>query len=272
MWIAGRWRCVEASPYDARPMSTIHPRLSTDGPVARIVLDRPDRHNALELADLQRFRAHLADVERDARIRVLVVTGSGDATFCAGASLVQLESGEMTGGIFETLTNDLAACRVPTICALNGSAYGGGAEIALCCDFRIGVVGSRIAVPAGRLGVCYPVSGLRRYLTSLGPNVARRVMLAAEELDAEELLRVGFLDRLVPPDELATVAAELATHLAGLAPLAVQAMKRILRGLALGTLDGDDAEELVALCEGSEDLKEGLRARREGRPAEFRGR
>lgn len=253
-------------------MSTIHPHLTIDGPIARIVLDRPDRHNALELADLQRFRAHLAEVDKDGRIRVLVVTGSGEATFCAGASLDQLESGEISGRIFETLTTDLASSRVPTVCALNGSAYGGGAEIALCCDFRIGVVGSRISVPAARLGVCYPVTGLRRYLASLGPGVARRIMLAAEELDADEMLRSGFLDRLVRPEELSTVTAELADHLAGLAPLAVQAMKRILRGLALGTLDDDDAQELVSLCEGSEDLKEGLRARRERRPAEFRGR
>ncbi|MGD2045770.1 MAG: enoyl-CoA hydratase-related protein [Gemmatimonadota bacterium] len=253
-------------------MSTIHPHLTIDGPIARIVLDRPDRHNALELADLQRFRAHLAEVDKNDRIRVLVVTGSGEATFCAGASLDQLESGEISGRIFETLTTDLASSRVPTICALNGSAYGGGAEIALCCDFRIGVVGSRISVPAARLGVCYPVTGLRRYLASLGPGVARRIMLAAEELDADEMLRSGFLDRLVRPEELSTVAAALADHMAGLAPLAVQAMKRILRGLALGTLDDDDAQELVSLCEGSEDLKEGLRARRERRPAEFRGR
>jgi enoyl-CoA hydratase/carnithine racemase len=79
-----------------------------------------------------------------------------------------MESGEMSGRIFETLTEDLAAVRVPTICALNGSAYGGGTEIALCCDFRIGVSGSRMSVPAARLGICYPASGLRRFVEALG--------------------------------------------------------------------------------------------------------
>jgi len=253
-------------------MSTTHPRLDVDGPVARIVLDRPERHNSLEAADLLRFRAHLADVDADASIRVLIVTGTGERTFCSGASLQQLESGEMSGGVFETLTKDLASTRTPTICSLNGSVYGGGAELALCCDFRIGVHGCRMAVPAGRLGICYPVSGLRRYVGALGLGTTRRLMLAAEELGAEEMLRVGFLDRLVPREGLGPATDELAGRLATLAPLAVQAMKRILNGIAEGALDEEEARDLVARCELSEDLAEGLLARRESRAPAFRGR
>ena len=249
-----------------------HPRLETDGHVARIVLDRPERHNAIQAEDLARFRAQLAAVEADESIRVLIVTGRGDATFCSGASLDQIESGAMSGRLFETLTEDLASVRVPTICALNGNVYGGGTEIALCCDFRIGVVGSRMSVPATRLGICYTASGLKRYVDALGLGVTRRVMLAGVELNADEMLRSGFLDRLVSPQELPSAAHELASQLAGLAPLAVQAMKRILRALSNGALDDAETQELVARCEASEDLKEGLRARREGRAAGFRGR
>lgn len=272
MRMPGGWRCAAGPGYHARPMSMTHPRLELAGPIARIVLDRPERHNSLEAADLERFRGQLAALEDDDSIRVLIVTGSGDATFCSGASLEQIESGEMSGRVFETLTEDLASVRVPTVCALNGSAYGGGAEIALCCDFRIGVVGSRISVPASRLGICYPASGLRRYLAALGPAVTRRIMLAGEELDAEEMLRVGFLDRLVSPLELPGATDEMATHLAGLAPLAIQAMKRILLQLSLGKADHADTEALVARCQDSDDLREGLKARREGRVPVFRGR
>jgi enoyl-CoA hydratase/carnithine racemase len=265
------WRCAARPKYYATQMSMTHPRLATDGHVARIVLDRPERHNALGAEDLESFRAQLAAVEADESIRVLIVTGSGD-TFCSGASLDQIESGEMSGRLFETLTEDLASVRVPTICALNGSVYGGGTEIALCCDFRIGVVGSRLSVPAARLGICYPASGLKRYVDSLGPGVTRRVMLAGEELNGDEMLRSGFLNRLVAPADLPAATHELASRLASLAPLAVQAMKRILRALSTAALDAAETRELVARCEGSEDLKEGLRARREGRGAEFRGR
>ena len=253
-------------------MSTTHPRLATDGPIAWIVLDRPERHNALGATDVESFRAHIAAVNADVSIRVLVVTGSGDATFCSGASLDQIESGEMSGRIFETLTEDLASSRVPTICALNGSVYGGGTELALCCDFRIGVVGSRMSVPAAHLGICYPASGLKRYVDALGPALTRRIMLAGEELDAEQMLDAGFLDRLVPAGELSASTEELAVHLAGLAPLAVQAMKRILRAHQLDNLDDAETRTLVARCEASEDLKEGLLARREGRPPNFHGR
>jgi enoyl-CoA hydratase/carnithine racemase len=253
-------------------MSMTHPHLTTDGPVARIVLQRPDRHNALEAQDVRRFREQLAAVDAHDSVRALVVTGAGSQTFCSGASLDQIESGEMSGGVFETLTQDLASIRVPTVCALNGSAFGGGVELALCCDFRIGVQGSRISVPASRLGICYPVSGLRRYLEVLGPQVTRRIMLAGEELGADELLAVGFLDRLVPAEALEAATTELVSRLASSAPMAVRSMKRILGGLMSGNLNAQEADGLVNRCEGSQELQEGLSARREGRTPSFDGR
>lgn len=247
-------------------------RLSVEGGVGTILLDAPEQHNALGRDDVALFRDHLDRVDADPGVRVLVVTGSGTRTFCAGASLPELERGEMTGRLFETLTDRLAAVRVPAVCALNGNAYGGGAEIALCCDFRIGAEGIRLSVPASRLGVCYPVGGLTRYVQRLGLGVAERLLVAGEELDAEEMLRVGFLTQLVAQVELEAATARLAERLAAAAPLAVQAMKRILTGVAAGTLDPDEARALVDRCEASADLREGLAARREGRQPEFEGR
>lgn len=248
------------------------PRLTIRDRVAWVTLERPERHNALDLGDIERFQSHLAAVDANEEVRVLVVTGSGDATFCSGASLRDIESGKMTGETFEALADALAAVRPASICALNGDAFGGGTELALCCDFRIGVFGSRMAVPAARLGICYPLGGLRRYVEALGLGVASRLLLVGEELDAEEMTRVGFLHRLVSPKDLETATVEMATHLASLAPLAVQAMKRILRGVARGSVDEDEARALIVRCAGSDDLREGLRARRQGRVPEFNGR
>jgi enoyl-CoA hydratase/carnithine racemase len=246
------------------------PTLSTDGAVARITLARPEQHNAIETADVERIRGYLDAVNADRAVRVLVLKGQG-STFCAGASLREIQTGEMTGAIFETLTNDLAGVRVPTVCALNGSAHGGGAELALCCDFRVGVPGSRVSVPAAALGLCYPLAGLRRYVEALGLGVATRLLLACEELEADEMLEVGFLHRLVPREQLDAEVSALALRLASLAPLATQAMKRIVRQIARGDVDEAEARRLMATCAASEDLREGLEARRERRRPEFRG-
>jgi enoyl-CoA hydratase/carnithine racemase len=245
--------------------------LVVEGAVAHITLNRPDRHNALEAQDIELFRSCLATVEADEQVRVLVVTGSGSRTFCAGASLKQMNTGAMSGDVFETLTNDLAALRVPTVCAVNGGVYGGGAEIALCCDFRIGVTTSTLSVPAARLGICYPVSGLRRYVERLGLGAAQRILVANEELGADELRDLGFFDQVVDPDRLEEAAGALARRIAGLAPLAVQAMKRTLIGIASGTLDEERARADVEACMRSSDLQEGLRAQREGEEPRFAG-
>lgn len=240
--------------------------------MVRITLDRPDKHNALEATDVSALKDVLERCAGDAELRVVVLTGSGERTFCSGASLRQMESGQMSGALFDTLTDRLASLPLPTVARLNGSVYGGGAELALCCDVRIGVGESRLRVPAAELGVCYPPGGLRRYVTRLGLGAASRILLTAEEMDAEEMLRTGFLTHLVNRAVLDDAVDALVERLAGLAPLAVRNMKSIALAIATGTLDVGRAERLVAECARSADLREGLRARREGRAPRFKGR
>lgn len=240
--------------------------------VARITLNRPDRHNSLEAEDIEIFRSCLGTVEADSSIRVLVVTGSGSQTFCAGASLKQMHTGRMSGEVFETLTEHLASFSIPTICAVNGGVYGGGVEIAMCCDFRLGVRTSQLSVPAARLGLCYPVGGLRRYVERLGLGPALRILVANEEMDAFEMVRIGLLHQVVEPDDLTSATDALAERVAGLAPLAVQGMKRLLIDIAAGRLDEAEARAVLDRCMKSEDLVEGLRAQRAGEHPHFEGR
>lgn len=251
------------------PSSGIRHRV--DGAIARVTLDRPDQHNALHAADVADLRAFLDEIEANRDLRVLVLTGAGDATFSSGASLAQMQTGEMSGEIFDTLTGRLAGVRVPTVCALNGNVYGGGAELALCCDFRVGRHGMRLSVPAARLGVCYPIGGLTRYVERLGLSSASRILIAAEELDAGELLRIGYLTHLIEGDEFSAEVEALATRLASLAPLAVQSMKQLLLEVAAGHPDAARARELVGKCASSSDFAEGLRAWRERRKPRFTG-
>jgi enoyl-CoA hydratase/carnithine racemase len=239
--------------------------------IATITLARPAQHNALGNAEIGLFRQLLETVAHDVSTRVLLITGEGERTFCSGASLDELESGSLSGEMFDALTSQVAAMPIPTVCALNGSVYGGGAEIALSCDYRIGVEGMRLLVPAARIGLCYPLEGLRRYVDTLGLGAATRILVGAEQFDAAQLLAIGYLHRVVEPERLGAEAKALASHLAGLAPLAVRAMKRLLGAIAAGTLDREDAIRMLQACAGSQDLKEGLAARREGRAARFGG-
>ena len=243
-----------------------------DEHIVRITLDRPERHNALEVADVDRMVAVLDDVEADDTIRVLLLTGSGDRTFCSGASLDQMSSGQMSGELFDTMTDRLAALRVPTVCALNGDVYGGGAELALCCDFRIGVEGMRMSVPAARLGVCYPIGGLTRYVRRLGPGTANRILLSAEEMDGAELFRVGFLTELTTRTAFDAAVSDRVGRLAELAPLAVQSMKRLMRAISDDSTDTLDVDRIIQRCTASDDLREGIRAWKERRDPRFEGR
>lgn len=244
---------------------------STKGHIAKVVLNNVATHNSLGENELLALQHCFGLVEEDKNIRVLIVTNRGHKTFCAGAALNQLSTGKISPNSFQDTTDQLAAIRVPSICALNGNVYGGGVELALSCDFRIGVHGSHMRVPAAKLGLCYPINGINRYVERLGVSVSKRILMAAEQFDADELLHVGFLNYLVEADEIMKKTQELADSIAVLAPLAVQSMKQLLQQAAEGGIDPSYAEELSMLCAESVDLKEGFSAHREKRTPNFFG-
>ncbi|MEQ9397268.1 enoyl-CoA hydratase/isomerase family protein [Haliea sp.] len=242
------------------------------GHIGRLVLNNPSQHNALGQEQLAAIQSHLATVQSDDQVRVLIITGWGDKTFCAGASLQQLGSGNLSGDTFQETTDMVAHLAIPTICAINGNVYGGGVELALSCDFRIGIAGSKLRVPAAAIGLCYPISGINRFVERLGVSAAKRMLLAAEEMEAETLLELGFLDHLVQPAALDKAAETLALQISSLAPLAVRAMKQIIQQAASGDIERDQAQALSQLCLESADLQEGFAAKREKRVPRFQGK
>ncbi len=247
-------------------------RYECTGHIARLTLNNPAQHNALGQEQLSAIQSALVAVQGDEQVRVLVITGEGDKTFCAGASLQQLGSGNLSGDTFQETTDLIADLPIPTICAISGNVYGGGAELALSCDFRVGIAGSKLRVPAAAIGLCYPVSGVNRFVERLGVSAAKRMLLAAEEMPAQTLLEIGFLDYLVQPAALKDTVDKLAASIAALAPLSVRAMKKIIQQSAAGTLDRAFAQGLAAECLESQDLQEGFRARQEKREPRFQGR
>jgi enoyl-CoA hydratase/carnithine racemase len=242
-----------------------------DGPVARITLDRPEAHNALDPAALAALAAILADWSTRDELRALVLTGRG-RSFCAGAALGEMAGTDWTDNPLTRLCDALEVFPAPTIAALNGGAYGGGVELALACDFRIGIAGMRAFVPPARLGIHYEPAGIARAIDRLGSQMTRRLFLLAEAFDADALLATGFLDHLVAPAALDAKTAELSATIAGLAPMAVRGMKRSIVELTRGALDPDAARARIAACFASADHAEGLAAQRDRRPPVFTGR
>lgn len=253
------------------------PSLHVAGARATIRLNRPRHMNRVQPEDIPVLMRLLEEVDTITAVRVLVLTGSGRA-FSAGYHLgdlsEQAEGGGSDGGVpsFEVMTNRLEGCRVPTICRLNGGVYGGSTDLALACDFRIGHDDVEMFMPAGRLGVHYYEAGLRRYVSRLGLNAAKRLFLTAERIGAAEMVRIGYLTEAVPAAELDARVDALAERIAAMAPLAVQGTKRALDEIARGELDRVMLEARVDACKESEDLKEGLRAFREKREPVFQGR
>ena len=244
---------------------------SREGHIGRLTLNIPERHNALGREQLLRIQELLTSIASDNQVRVLVLTAAGNKTFCAGASLQELGAGEIGGDCFRATTTQLSSLAVPTICALNGNVFGAGVELALSCDFRLGVEGSRMRVPAAAIGICYPASGVQRLVQGVGLSIARRMLLAAEQFDSQGMLEIGFLDYLVLPTRFAATTDELARKIAGLAPLAVRSMKNVLAQVLAGEADEDQIRELEAMCVNSADFQEGIAAQREKREPRFSG-
>lgn len=241
------------------------------GHVGILTLNNPDKHNSLGREEFDRIHAALVDVTSASDIRVLVLTGAGNKTFCAGASLGEMKSGAISGEDYQEMTDAFAALKIPTICAVNGNVFGGGVELALSCDFRIGMEGITMRVPAASIGLCYPLRGIERFVEKLGVTMAKRILVAAETFSADDMLQVGVLDHLVMPAQFQQTVDSYAARLAGMAPLAVTAMKFAIQQVSKGDFNEEEIKLLSKACAESEDLKEGFAAIAEKRQPKFHG-
>lgn len=238
--------------------------------VATLTFDNPARRNALGTAELDAIEGALGGLS--AETRVLVITSSDERIFCAGADLSQIREGTLSGDRFQSVTNQIAALPIPTVAVLTGNVFGGGAELALSCDFRLAREGIVLRIPAAAIGLCYPVEGIERLTRRLGPSLARRVLVAAETFTAEQMLSLRMIDSVHSSAALPDAAQEYAQSLLALAPMAVTSMLEIIRQLEVGRLDRRHAESLAAACSDSEDVQEGIAAQREKRSPRFQNR
>ena len=208
------------------------PTLEVADHVATITLRRPHQHNRIDADDPAVLLRHIESVKSDPSIRFLVITGEGDRTFCAGYTLAQI--GTHLDRTLEDMFDALEALEIPTLCAMNGGAYGGGTDFALACDFRIGVRGCKLFMPAARFGLHYYPGGLRRFVSRLGPTTTKKIFLTGMTLESEELLRVGFLTDLVEREALQATINAYRDGILRCAPHAVSSMKQHIDAIVAG--------------------------------------
>jgi enoyl-CoA hydratase/carnithine racemase len=254
-----------------------------DGPVATLTLNRPERLNAISGPMLARLSERLLEADRDPAVRAIVLTGAGRG-FCSGLDLVDASSGSGIGsqdGQALPVNLDLRDAPpvvlhqidTPTICALNGGAAGYGMDLALGCDIRIAAESAKLAAAFTRRGVLPESGGTWLLPRMLGWAKAAEIIFTGRTLSAEQCLELGLVNRVVPDELLAKEVRALAEEIAGNAPLAVAASKRMMR-MGLSEEFRDHVHhvylQLVPLFR-SRDFREGMQAFLEKRKPEFKG-
>ncbi len=258
-------------------------KLRIEGAVALLSIDNPARGNALTPA----MMAELASIldKLAGAVGALVLRGSGDRVFCAGYDLSHLGDVQVDGDEAGTwadrspelmlVVDAVRAFPAPIIACLNGHAIGGGALLASLCDLRVARPGVRFQVPAARIGVMYPLQGLRRMVALIGLGRAAHVLLLGDSIDTERGTIWGLYDDVVPAEEVEARALEIAGEIAANAPLATAGMKALLNAIE-EDMPSDAVAALHASwtqrCLSSTDLAEGIAAARERRPPAFSGR
>src|SRR5499426_1197451 len=240
-------------------------RYARDGEIATVIFDRPAARNAMTWRMYEQLGEACARIRGEDGLRVAVFRGAGGKAFIAGTDIAQFRAfrGGDDGIAYEEkmegILGGIEALPVPTLAVIEGFAIGGGLAIAAACDLRIATPGSRFGVPIARtLGNCLSMTNYARLVAALGASRAKRVLLLAENLAAEEALAGGFLSEIVEPADLDRRVAELTERLAQHAPITMRVSKEAIRRLVLAAVpDGDD---LVRACYGSADFQIGVKA------------
>ncbi len=244
--------------------------------VATITLNRPAQRNRLENSDLAVLLQHSAQVNQDRSVRLLVLTantqGQPKPVFCAGYDIGGFKDDAQGSTSFEKVPEALAQLRPITICALNGSVYGGATDLVLACDLRLALEGIEWRMPAAALGLHFYPSGLQRYVSHLGIAAAKRAFLTARVFSSADLQALGLFESVTSAKDFEAELSSLVNDVCALAPLAAQAMKRSLNEIAAGHYDEDVLRERELSSSRTEDFAEGLKAFADRIKPVFKGR
>lgn len=246
---------------------------------AWVTLNRPDARNALSRSLCNQLSEIAVNLDARDSVHKIVLTGSGDKAFCAGADLKERKgvSAEQAGPYINAIASAIETwgeLRKPTLCAMNGAALGGGLELAMACDLRVLVDGSEVGLPEVRLGIIPGAGGTQRLPRLIGEARAKELILLGRRIGAQRALEIGLVHQVVSRPNLRSATEALLGELAGCAPMSVMSAKSAIeRGYGKALSDALSIErECYDVTLFSEDRDEGLAAFAENRAPRFKGR
>ncbi len=254
-----------------------HVYLQRDGEVAQLVIDRPEKRNALSLAMWRAIPPLIAQVSTDPEVKVLVVRGVDETAFAAGADIDEISdhagSDELAWQFMDTVhaaESAIGRCEKPVIAMIRGDCIGGGVELALACDLRFAQEGSRFGVTPAKLGLVYSLASTARLVQLVGPGLARDYLFSARLFAATEALAAGLVDRVLPSGDIVEETQAYAALLCSRSQWSIRAAKTVIRSALEGVQsEGDQIREWRGGSFLGPDLPEGLSAFRERRTAKF---
>ena len=256
--------------------------MEKDGPIGWLIFNRPDKRNAVGIETWQLMPEYAKDLAADDAIRVVILRGAGDRAFVAGADISQFKDRRRNMDdeaeyrrIGARGREALASLSKPLLAMIHGYCVGGGVSIAIGCDIRIASDDARFGIPAARLGLGYHYSGMEQLMALIGPSHTKEIFFTARtDLSAQDALRMGLVNQVVPKAELEAFTREYAHTIARNAPLTLRSAKASVNELLRPSEKRDLAmlERLIADCFNSQDYQEGVRAFSEKRRPQFQGR
>jgi enoyl-CoA hydratase len=254
-------------------------RTETREGICIITIDRPKVLNALNAQTIDEIAEAFEQARADASVKAVIVTGSGEKAFVAGADINELAkltpiTGKATAEKGQRIFRAIETFPKPVIAAVNGFALGGGCELALACHIRIASENAQLGLPEVTLGIIPGYGGTQRMVRLLGKGKALELICTGDRIGAAEAEKIGLVNRVVPADQLMSTAEEMAKKMASRGPLAVRAaIEAVMVGSDMGFDEGQVLEAtLFGLLASTDDMKEGMNAFLEKRKADFQGR
>lgn len=252
-------------------------RLDLASPLAEIVLNKPEKRNALSVDMWADIPTLVSQATANPEIKVLIIHGGESGAFAAGADISEFEetyatkqSASAAGATIAAALDALESCPKPTLAAIEGACVGGGVSLAMACDLRVASVGSKFGVTPGKLGLVYPAGDTRRLLDAIGPGSTKDILFTGRIFPAEDAKDMKLIDRLVEKGQALDAARAFASEIASISQWSTRATKEMIKGLQKGWTDTDQAAvELFLAGFSNQDFQDGYKAFLEKRAPKF---